>query len=153
MFRLILNTLILSFIQLHVYLSLKNKISHSVKFLPMAQIVESLNEDLTIQSALKKVFETSRNHDSLKIGASEVVRSLYQNSPLQLVVISEDLLEDYKTIITKKAEEVNIPVVKVESRKELGEMMPFSARKMGAVGVVDFIHESREKAFIFSGSQ
>jgi len=119
----------------------------------MSQLVESLQEDLTIQSALKKVLQTSRNHDALKIGASEVVRCLYQGSPLQMIVMPEDLLEEYKTIITQKAEELSVPIVKVESRKELGELMPFHARKMGAVGVVDFIHESREKAFIFSGAQ
>ncbi|ELA41703.1 uncharacterized protein VICG_01207 [Vittaforma corneae ATCC 50505] len=119
----------------------------------MSQLVESLQEDLTVQSALKKVLQVCRNHDSLKIGASEVVRCLYQNAPLQLIIIPEDLFEDYKTIIMKKAEELSIPVVKIESRQELGELMPFSARKIGAVGVVDFIHDSREKAFIFSVSQ
>lgn len=119
----------------------------------MSQLVESLQEDLTIQSALKKVFQTSRNHDALRIGASDVVRKMYQGQKFQLIVMSSDLLEDYKTLIMNKAEEMQVPVVKVESRKELGELMPFPARKMGAVGVVDFIHESREKAFIFSSPQ
>lgn len=119
----------------------------------MSLIVESLQEDLTMQSALKKVFRICRNHDSLKIGASEVTRTLYQSSPIELIVMSDDLHEDYKTIIIKKAEELSVPVVTVESRKELGELMPFSSKKIGAVGITDFIHESREKAFIFNASQ
>jgi len=119
----------------------------------MSQIVESLQEDLTVQSSLKRVFQICRHHDTLKVGASEVVRSLYRGRCLQLVVMSADLQEDYQTIIMKKAEELNVPVVKVDSRKELGGLMPFSARSMGAVGVTDFVQESREKAFIFNSPQ
>ncbi|KAM0679466.1 40S ribosomal protein S12 [Glugoides intestinalis] len=119
----------------------------------MSLIVESLQEDLTMQSALKKVFRICRNHDSLKLGASEVSRKLYQGTPLQLIVMSEDILQEYKTIIINKAEELSVPIVTVETRKELGELMPFPSKKIAAVGITDFIHESREKAFIFNASQ
>jgi ribosomal protein L7Ae-like RNA K-turn-binding protein len=119
----------------------------------MSQLAENLQEELNIQTALQSVINTSRNHDAAKFGASDVVRALYTNTPLQLIVLPEDLLDEYKTIITAKAQEMNIPIVKVESRAELAKLMPFKAKKIGAVGITDFIYESREKAFIFSAPQ
>lgn len=119
----------------------------------MSTLVENLQEELNIQTALQSVINTCRNHDSIKIGASEVVRALYMNTPIQLIVLPEDLLDEYKTIITAKAQELNIPVVKVESRIELAKLMPFKVKKIGAVAIVDFVYESREKAFIFSAPQ
>lgn len=119
----------------------------------MSTQLAALQEDLTMQSALKRVFQICRNHDTLKIGASDVVRSFYQGNGLKLVAMAGDLLEDYQKIILKKAEELNVPVVKVDSRSELGGLMPFSARSIGAVGVTDFVQESREKAFIFNPPQ
>lgn len=119
----------------------------------MAQLVDNLQEELNIQTALQSVLNTCRNHDTLKIGASEVVRALYMNAPLQLIVLPEDLLDEYKTIITSKAQENNVPIVKVDSRVELAKLMPFKTKRIGAVGIVDFVYESREKAFIFSAPQ
>lgn len=119
----------------------------------MSEIVENFQEELTIQTALQSVFKTTRNHNFLKVGASEVVRALYQNVNLQLIVLPEDLLDEYKTIITEKAKEMNVPIVKTESRAELAKLMPFSAKKIGAAAIVDFVTESREKDFIFSAPQ
>lgn len=123
----------------------------------MSHAVESFQvEDLTILSALKKVMEICRNHDSVSIGATEVGRMLYRITPEtetqrpELIVVSKDLLEEYQKIIMFKAKELNIPVLFVDSRKELASIMPFKAKNIGAVGIRDFIHEGREKAFILS---
>jgi ribosomal protein L7Ae-like RNA K-turn-binding protein len=123
----------------------------------MSDAAESFQvEDLTILSALKKVMEICRNHDSVSIGATEVARQLYRITPEtetqkpKLIVVSKDLIKEYQDIIMFKARELNIPVLFVDSRKELASIMPFKAKNIGAVGIKDFIHEGREKAFILN---
>ena len=94
-------------------------------------------EDLTILTALKKVFEISRNHDTINIGATEVARDLYRegSQKFEVIVMAKDLLKEYQDIILFKAKELNIPVLMVESRKELASVMPFKAKNIGAVGI------------------
>lgn len=123
----------------------------------MSEAVESFQvEDLSILSALKKVVEVCRNHDSMSVGATEVARLLYRISPetetqkFELIVVSKDLIKEYQDIIMFKAKELSIPVLFVDSRKELAGIMPFKAKNIGAVGIKDFVHEGREKAFILN---
>ena len=119
----------------------------------MDQLAENLQEELNFQTAIQSVVNTSRNHDAAKFGASDVVRALYANIPLQLIILAEDLLDQYKIIITAKAQELNIPIMKIATRAELAKLMPFKAKNIGAVGIIDFIYESREKSFIFNSPQ
>lgn len=121
----------------------------------MSEPTESFQvEDLTILSALRKVLEICRSHDSVSIGATEVARVLYRTTPetevqkFKLIVVSKDLIKEYQDIIMFKAKELDIPVLFVDSRKELASIMPFKAKNIGAAGIKDFIHEGREKAFI-----
>lgn len=123
----------------------------------MSEATESFQvEDLTILSSLKSVLEDCRDHDSVSIGATEVARALYQITPetdaqkFKLIVVSKDLIKEYQDIIMFKAKELDIPVLFVDSRKELASIMPFKAKNIGAAGIKDFIHESREKAFILN---
>lgn len=81
---------------------------------------------------------------------------MYQITPetearkFKLIVVSKDLIKEYQDIIMFKAKELDIPVLFVDSRKELASIMPFKAKNIGAAGIKDFIQEGREKAFILN---
>lgn len=123
----------------------------------MSEVAEPFQvEDLTVLTALEKVIETCRNHDTICVGATEVSRLLYKATPeedaqkFELIVMAKDLLKEYQDIILFKAKELNIPVLYVETRKELAGVMPFKPKNIGAVGIKKFVNEGREKAFILN---
>lgn len=121
--------------------------------MPASDLIHT--EDLTITSALQKVMQVSRNHDQLAIGATRVAKILYRMvsqdevSDLKLVILAKDLLPEYQTLITAKCKQFNIPIIYLSDRKELGSIIPIKGiKRTGAVGVRDFIYETREKAFV-----
>ena len=112
-------------------------------------------EDMTIETALSTIFAVCRNHNKLALGSAEVLKSLLRapspESPesLKLVVMAKDHQQDYQSIILQKCQEANVPVVYVDDRKQLAEITPLKrAKKVGVVGIRDFVCDSREKAFI-----
>ncbi|KAI4290780.1 small subunit ribosomal protein S12e [Pancytospora philotis] len=114
-------------------------------------------EDMTVVSALNKIFMTCRNHHKLALGSAEVVKALLRSNSaesadaLELVIMAKDLLQEYQTIIVEKCKEFNVPVIYVDDRKQLAEISPLKrAKNVGVVGIRDFVYESREKRFIFN---
>ncbi len=109
--------------------------------------------DLTVETALQNIFQTCRNHNKLAIGFKEVVKSLYRSkddeNKLKLVVVAKDTVPNVLAIIEYKCRELNIPMIFLETNQELGKIAPIKkVKNMSAIGIRDFICESREKAFI-----
>lgn len=110
-------------------------------------------EDLTVESALKQVFATCKNHNKLALGAIEVVKALYRGAgsadSVKLVVMAKDLLQSYQDIIIDQCRQQGIVVMYVEDRKQLGAITPLKkVKNTGVIGIKDFVCESREKAFV-----
>lgn len=112
-------------------------------------------EDMTVQTALRQIFAVCKNHNKLARGSAEVLKCLLRGaSPegpdsLKLVIMAKDLLQDYQSIILQKCQEANVPVIYVDDQKQLAEISPIKrVKKMGVIGIKDFVYDSREKAFI-----
>jgi len=124
----------------------------------MSIVVENAifeSEDLSLRTAFEKVFTICRNHNKILMGAKEIiktlVRSTAQDAPLKMVIIAKDADQQAQDIMLFKCREKNVPVIYVDTRKELGEMAPLKkVKNIGAVGIVDFIYETREQIFILS---
>lgn len=115
------------------------------------------SEDMTVVSALSKVFITCKNHNMLALGSAEVIKTLYRvsstdaSSGLKLVVMAKDLLPEFQSIIVEKCKEQDIAIIYIDDRKQLAEITPIKRIKnMGVIGIKEFVCESREKGFIFS---
>lgn len=113
------------------------------------------SEDLTVLSALAQVFKTCKSHNKLALGSTEVTKTLVRTTSsedkdgLKLVVVAKDLLEGFQRIIEDRCRAFGIPMLYVEDRKQLAEITPLkNVRNFGAIGIRDFVCESREKAFI-----
>ncbi len=110
---------------------------------------EEFEQELSVKSCLQRCLEISRNHVQTLNGAKEVLKNLNRDVDMELVVLTKDLLEGYYKLILKTCETKGIPTLIIESRKELGEIMPLKkVKKIGAVAIKDFVYESREKGFI-----
>lgn len=112
-------------------------------------------EDLTITSALQQIFKNCKNHNMLALGTTEVIKSLYRTTStedeeiMNLVVVAKDNLSEFTHIIEDKCRQLNIPLLFVETREELASITPLKRiKKASAIGIKDFVCESREKAFI-----
>ncbi|KAI5168320.1 small subunit ribosomal protein S12e [Pancytospora epiphaga] len=112
-------------------------------------------EDMTVQTALQQVFAVCKNHNKLALGSAEVLKCLMRaSSPedtdaLRLVVMAKDHLQDYQSVILQKCQEAGVPVIYVEDHKQLAEISPIKrVKRMGVIGIKDFVYDSREKAFI-----
>ena len=69
---------------------------------------------------------------------------------LKLVILAKDLIKEYQDLIVPKCEQFGIPIIFLEDRVELGSITPMKIKKAGAIGIKNFICETREKAFIIN---
>jgi small subunit ribosomal protein S12e len=75
---------------------------------------------------LQKLLKLAGYEDKLSKGLHEVCKSLESNygdnKKVELCILAEDCQEaDYKKLITALCKQYSIPLLKVKSRKELGE--------------------------------
>merc|ERR1711959_767768 len=86
-----------------------------------AQVEEVEEEPLDPQSALKKVLRTSLFHDGLARGLKEAVKAL-DREEAHLCVLANSCNEPaYTKLVTALCQENNVPLIKVEDGKVLGE--------------------------------
>ncbi|ORD96012.1 hypothetical protein HERIO_2022 [Hepatospora eriocheir] len=111
-------------------------------------MADTFQEETTIKSCLKTVLEISRNHVETLNGSNEIIRKIKDNTKIDLVVIAEDLKGDHKETILGLCAEKNIPVLKIENRKELASVAPFKVKKLGAIAIKNFMVETKESIFI-----
>ncbi|ORD99119.1 RS12 [Hepatospora eriocheir] len=117
-------------------------------FSPSNKMADTFQEETTIKSCLKTVLEISRNHVETLNGSNEIIRKIKDNTKIDLVVIAEDLKGDHKETILGLCAEKNIPVLKIENRKELASVAPFKVKKLGAIAIKNFMVETKESIFI-----
>merc|ERR1739838_1268065 len=108
----------------------------------MGEMTGQFDEDLNMKTCLQKCLETSHNHLETALGSKEVIKTLIRGQPMSLVIITEDLLSQFRDIILEKCKVLNIPIVELKTREELGEVFPVgSVKKAGAVGIKNFVCE------------
>ncbi|KAI5150664.1 small subunit ribosomal protein S12e [Enteropsectra breve] len=114
--------------------------------------------EMTRESALKELFTVSKNHRQLAVGAAEVVKTLARagenaHDAMKVVVLANDLQNELKAVVLSLCESKKITTILLDDRKALGELVSGSSKKgCGAVGIKQFIGESKEKAFIINSA-
>eukprot|EP00544_Gedaniella_sp_CCMP2646_P006851 CAMPEP_0202498560 /NCGR_PEP_ID=MMETSP1361-20130828/26574_1 /ASSEMBLY_ACC=CAM_ASM_000849 /TAXON_ID=210615 /ORGANISM="Staurosira complex sp., Strain CCMP2646" /LENGTH=139 /DNA_ID=CAMNT_0049130495 /DNA_START=43 /DNA_END=459 /DNA_ORIENTATION=- len=85
--------------------------------------VEEVTGPLTAQEALKQALKTSLMHDGLARGLREAVKALDRRTAHVCVLSSSCDEPAYTKLVTALCHENSIPIVKVDSNKDLGEMV------------------------------
>lgn len=111
---------------------------------------DHIEEEMTIESALKTCLATSYHHVEVASGAKEIVKTLNRNQKMDLVVLTKDLTEAYQKLIVGLCQTANVPVCFLEERTDLGKLYPQKLKKAGAVGIKNFVNDSAEKQFLLS---
>merc|ERR1712131_166873 len=119
----------------------------------MGMSLENAEEELNMKICLEKCLKVAHNHVKISSGATEVLKALVREQEMKLVILAKDLLQKYQDVIVESCKKRNVPIVFVESREEMAEIIPIKMKKSGACGIKDFVWESKEKNFILSNLQ
>jgi ribosomal protein L7Ae-like RNA K-turn-binding protein len=95
---------------------------------PEAEVAAAPAEPMDPQTALQKVLQTALWHDSLARGLSECVKALDRREAHLCVLSSGCDDPKYTKLITALCHEHNIPMIKVEDSKLLGEWVGLCKR-------------------------
>ena len=110
-----------------------------------------IEEELNMKACLEKCLEISYNHVKVASGSKEILKTLVREQELKLVILAKDLIQGYQDVILNQCKAQNVPVVYLESRKELAEIFPYAKlKKAGAVGIKDFVRETDEMKFVLN---
>lgn len=82
---------------------------------------EQVEGELDIYGAIREVLKKAQHNDALVRGLNEAARAIDKGTAKVAFLVEKCELNDYKALIRALCLEHNVPLVKVEERKQLGE--------------------------------
>ncbi|KAG0418676.1 40S ribosomal protein S12 [Dictyocoela roeselum] len=115
-----------------------------------------INPEMTIEDALSQVCRVSLAENKLVRGARQTSKALLKNKA-KVVLLANDMPKDYLTIITFLAKNSNVPVIKIDDSKALGELVGlkkvnihnnFKIGKCGCACILDFVRNTEGRIMV-----
>ncbi|KAG0434453.1 40S ribosomal protein S12 [Dictyocoela muelleri] len=117
-----------------------------------------INPEMSIEDALSQVCRVSLAENKLIRGARQTSKALLKKKA-KVVLLANDMSKDYQTVITFLAKNSNVPVIKIDDSKILGELVGFKkvtikdvvkVAKCGCACIVDFVRNTEGRVMIES---